>query len=422
MSIKVLWVEDDPTVKDGLITEAMSKGITLRHFFNWEEAHAELKYHFSEYDALVLDALCLVNKSDTSPSDDFLQEAWGDLNALFTKNHCVRPWYVLSEGTMSRFDHIIKRMEKRRSDFMEEWGDLLYYKSKINPDDKKDTDEIDFDSYDSELSRKGVGDLWAQIIKTCTTPQYWPVMMRHRDTFEYLGEGKLISGKARGLLMDLLSALYEPQKYDSFKFHGNPIRRIFECVVHSAVELGIICQEVREDGNVKCKDASRFLSGTNPERLPYRFGFENERLFNSTETSILTAILASTNVASHESIDDNEEQDVILNEDNRDEFTGCALLLCKLIKAFGKYACLNSDKQANIAKWMLNPKIEEGKIKPLRVIGTTWYADNCLLPRRSWFEEGKNVILNDIVLNKSNTSDTFPFFCKNPQTPKSTRQ
>ena len=126
------------------------------------------------------------------------------------------------------------------------------------------------------------------------------------------------------------------------------------------MELGIIPEETIAGGNVKCMEASRFLCGENPIDLPYRFGFANERILDVSESSMLITILTSTNIGSHESANDYNENDVTLNEDNRDEYAGCALLMCRIIKAFGKYAEYHKDRAQNTAKWVKNPSILEG--------------------------------------------------------------
>ena len=230
-----------------------------------------------------------------------------------------------------------------------------------------------------------------------------------------------MTSHSRKFLLHLLSAFYEPQKYIGYSFAGNPIRRIFECLVRAGVELGIIPEETTAGGNVKCMEASRFLCGENPKELPYRYGLLGERILDATESSMLITILTSTNVASHESSEDYEEDEVTLTEDNRDEFSGCALLMCRVIKAFGRYAESHKDIEENKLKWKPNPNTVEGKELTIQSAGSILYAGDCLLPVKSWLHPGNKVILRDVVLNIDVSAGPFPFFCKNPQTPKAKR-
>ncbi|MDE5688967.1 MAG: hypothetical protein K2I18_10160, partial [Paramuribaculum sp.] len=104
-----------------------------------------------------------------------------------------------------------------------------------------------------------------------------------------------------------------------------------------------------------------------------------------------------------------------------DEFSGCALLMCRVIKAFGRYAESHKDIEENKFKWKPNPNTVEGKELTIQSAGNILYAGDCLLPVKSWLHPGNKVILRDVVLNIDVSAGPFPFFCKNPQTPKAKR-
>lgn len=415
LQYRVLWIEDDPNFKDSFEKVAASEGIVMTHYEDWETASSYLNQYIEEIDAVVFDAHCKIRKGETVGNDSFLHIAVVEMLLIFAKHHTVRPWYILSAGTMNRFSDITTIIESYRSQYIENWGELVYTKTRPDVFSKEFSDEFSNPSGPNEM------DLLKRIKEVCSLHVHNIALARHRDTLQYLGIHSLIKGHSRKFLLHLLSAFYEPQKYIGYSFAGNPIRRIFECLVRAGVELGIIPEETTAGGNVKCMEASRFLCGENPKELPYRYGLLGERILDATESSMLITILTSTNVASHESAEDYEEDEVTLTEDNRDEFSGCALLMCRVIKAFGRYAESHKDIEENKFKWKPNPNTVEGKELTIQSAGNILYAGDCLLPVKSWLHPGNKVILRDVVLNIDVSAGPFPFFCKNPQTPKAKR-
>ena len=411
LQYRVLWIEDDPNFKDSFEKVAASEGIVMTHYEDWETASSYLNQYIEEIDAVVFDAHCKIREGETVGNDSFLHIAVVEMLLIFAKHHTVRPWYILSAGTMNRFSDVTTIIESYRSQYIENWGELVYTKTRPNVFSKEFSDEFGNPSGPNEM------DLLKRIKEVCSQHVHNIALARHRDTLQYLGIHSLIKGHSRKFLLHLLDAFYEPQKYIGYSFAGNPIRRIFECLVRAGVELGIIPEETIAGGNVKCMEASRFLCGENPIDLPYRFGFANERILDVSESSMLITILTSTNVGSHESANDYNENDVTLNEDNRDEYAGCALLMCRIIKAFGKYAEYHKDRAQNTAKWVKNPSILEGHHGILCKSGYEWFVDDCLISNsRNFFSEGEEIELNDVVFNSNLTSGSpFLFFAKKPK-------
>lgn len=347
---RVLWIEDDPRVVSSYKQAASSYGIDFTQYDDWESASLYMNRYFDEIDAIIFDAHCKIKKGDTVANDDFLHIAVVEMLLIFSKFHSVRPWYILSAGTMNRFTDVTSIISSYRREYDEEWGEMVY--TKTNPDALADEFVDPIEAMDSPANET---DLLNQIIKVCSDHVHNMALARHRDTLQYLGSSSLIKGNARKFMVQLLSALYEPQKYVGFTFSGNPIRRVFECMVRAAIEHGIIPECVADGGNVKCGEASRFLCGINPIELSFRYGDKDDSVFDKSEASMLITILQSTNIASHESAEDYAECDVTLGEDNRDEYSGCTLLMCRVIKAFGKYLSTHKDYNSNRQMWYPNP-------------------------------------------------------------------
>ena len=409
---RVLWIEDDPGVIASYKETASSFGIDFVQYDDWESASIYVNQYFDEIDAIILDAHCKIKKGDTVANDDFLHIAVVEMLLIFAKFHSVRPWYILSAGTMNRFDKVTSVISSYRLAYEEEWGEMIYTKTAPEALAKDFADPIE--ALDKPANET---DLLNQIIEVCSNHAHNHALARHRDALQYLGVHSLIRGNARKFLLQLLDALYDPKGSVGFAFTGNPIRRIFECIVRAAVERGIIPEEAIADGNVKCMEASRFLCGENPKELPYRYGLHGERILDATESSMLITILTSTNVASHESAEDYEEDEVTLTEDNRDEFSGCALLMCRVIKAFGRYAEAHKNREQNIAKWVKNPNTIEGHRGMLCKSGNEWFVEDCLISNsRNFFSEGDEIELNEIVFNSGHTAGSpFLFFAKKPR-------
>lgn len=351
-TINVLWIEDDDNYKKSFEVVALERGIKFTHYTNWKEAKKYLASNIDEVHAVLFDAHCKIGENDTAGNHDFLHYAVIDMLLIFAKFHTVRPWYVLSAGTMDRFNETIKIISHYRQDFEEDWGVMLYKKKGVETQIEDEADGDVFAKADSKFDPSEV-----QLIEALFNSVNQPnnAMSRHADTLRYVGKDSLFKGSARSTLLALLNALYYPHNNPGHRFEGNPIRKIFESVVHTCVDYGIIPEEIRPGGNVQCQEVCRFLTGANPDKINYRFGISGDRILDSTETSILIAILASSNVASHESADDLPETDISITDNNRDEYAGCALHMCRIIKAIGKYIELHPDKEHNKALWRPNP-------------------------------------------------------------------
>lgn len=218
---RVLWIEDDPNFKDSFERLAKSNGIYMSHYADWESASIYLNQYLDEIDAVIFDAHCKIKKTETVGNDSFLHIAIVDLLLIFAKHHTVRPWYILSAGTMNRFADVTAIIEAYRKDYVEEWGELVYTKTRPNVFSSQFSDEFgNGESGPSEM------DLISTIKVVCSNHAHNHALARHRDALQYLGVHSLIRGNARKFLLQLLDALYDPKGSVGFAFTGNPIRRI----------------------------------------------------------------------------------------------------------------------------------------------------------------------------------------------------
>ncbi len=321
---KVLWVDDDESIVDGyrIKAEELYK-IALDHASDWEKAEKKLNEHFREYSAIILDANCKLKRGDSTPSHLFLRDVSHTLSGFFGEKQETIPWYVLSAGTMQKFDTVLELTNTEERQKMEEvWGKLLYKK-------------------------EGVGDnssdaLFKQILQVARNKSINKVLFRHADVFKYLGEGKLISfPEARKTMLNVLSALYHPGENPNFKYEGNSLRKVLECVFLTALDYGIIPKECQpdKDKGISPKLASFFMSGKDVKvnDIPYviRYGKPEEKqsIFPPELSSASQCIISYSNKESHTSNTDSES----ITPADKELFFANALLLCSIITWFGNY-------------------------------------------------------------------------------------
>ncbi len=329
---KVLWVDDDESIVDGYRLKAESRyKIALDHAPDWESAEKMLHEYFREYSAIILDANCKLKRADSTPSHLFLGEVSQKLSRFFGEKQETIPWYVLSAGTMQKFDTVLELTNTEERQHMEEvWGKLLFRK-----DDERENNA-----------------LFEQILQVACNKSINKVLFRHADVFKYLGAGKLIRfPEARKTMLNVLSALYHPEENLYFKYEGNSLRKVLEWVFWTALDFGIIPEVCQTDKGISLQLASLFMSGkdVNIKNSPYvRYGYPNEKqsIFPPGLSSASLCFLCYSNSGSHTSNTDSES----ITPAEKELFFANALLLCSIITWFGNYVKEHPDKEENKAK------------------------------------------------------------------------
>lgn len=338
---RVLWVDDDPTIVDGMKANADEYGLELHHFYNWSDAKKDLLDNFAEYTAIILDAYC---KNDSGEKEDetFITSVLPELTNIFGEKKRPIAWYILSAGTMSNFNFVIKSAERSRSEFAENWGAMLYLKDV--PDENANSSRALFEN-----------------IKTfAPTAHYNIILSHHSETFRYIGEGKLIDKRARKKLLQMLDALYFPEDNQKFEVAGNPLRKIIEYMFRAAKNVGLLPNECFEGDEIKLQLASLFFAGKgisydrghkekmvrwgNPGTL--KDGSDADQIFPQSISDILKYVLNQyVNPDSHTS----ENEPFLVDEQNKELFFGCVLQICHVIKWFGAYVERNPSAAKNKA-------------------------------------------------------------------------
>ena len=341
VTYKVLWVDDQEDIVDATQVIADRYNIDLVHFTNWKEAEEELRRNFNSFSAIILDALCKLDKSKKE-QELFIHAVLPSLNIIFGEKQCYIPWYILSAQTMSRYGDVVEVASLTRQEFEEEWGAMHYNKNA--PKGSKDSREMLFETIKNVAKEQSNNS----------------IRFKHADVFKHIGKGKLVDARAGKTLLKMLSALYYPEDNLKFEFAGNPLRKIVEYLFRAAKNVGLLPDECFEGEEIKLQLASLFFAGNNvsydrrnKEKIvrwgkpgPYDNGSGGDKIFPQEISDILKYVLNQyVNPDSHTS----ENEPFLIDEQNKELFFGCVLQVCHVIKWFGAYVENHPSKDENLA-------------------------------------------------------------------------
>lgn len=357
LTYNVLWIDDDTNIVESTKFVAEEYNLVLDHYTNWEDAEMKLRKNFSEYSAIILDANCKIRPNEPE-KEEFITAILPQLLLIFGEKQTTIPWYILSAGTMSNFSSTVRGASTSRERFEEEWGEMLYLK--------------DVPEEDERHSRK----MFAQISNISQHRGANIVLYRHKDVFKYLGDKSIIDGRARKLMLKMLSALYYPEENIKYEYAGNPIRKVMEYVFRSARKWGLLTSDIFDkDNHFILLDANRYLSGLNISCYDGRTlthaarwgnpgdgkdGRGGDTIFPYEIGEMGRAILNFSNADSHTEEDDNSPY--FIDEEKKDVFFGYVLLLCHVIRFFGMFVEQHDDINANIANQRTAP-VDNGQKK-----------------------------------------------------------
>lgn len=337
---KVLWIDDDTSIIEAFQIKAEGYNIDLCHVNNWEDAEKLLKSNFEDYSAIILDAECKMNANDPE-EHSFIHKVLPSLNGLFGKKQAIIPWFILSAGTMDGFSSAMDIAQYSHSKFDKDWGNMLY--SKTAPAQNENSPERLFDNI-QKVAKNNVSNI---------------VLFRYQDTFQYLGENKLLGKEARNIMLKMLCHLHHPESNTQFEYEGNPLRKIMEHIFRAAHRVGLLPTECFDKGQLNLLDANRYMSGraTSHSFLrygkegDYKKGIEGDTILPHYMGNITKNILNFSSASSHTSevneytIDD---KDIVIDESTKELFFSYVLQLCHVIKFFGHFVETHHDKEENL--------------------------------------------------------------------------
>lgn len=410
---KVLWVDDLSDTQDeifagGFESVADEYGVDLTMFTNWEEAEIELKKNFKFYSAIILDANCKYGKNDNKTDEYFIPSVISSLSGIFGEKRQTKPWYILSAGTMSKFDDVIQIAQRDHAAHQEEWGNMVYLKDAI------------------DNSPNSIDAMFTSIIKVANAQNENIVAFNFQDVFKYLGEGKLICKEARAIMMDMLCAFYFPADNWQFKYEGNPLRKVMEYIFRAAFNHGLLPQECFErDNQLNLLESNRYMSGLVTKHSELRYGSENDTIFPKSIGNITLQILNFTNVDSHTNeehpytIDDD---DLVISENEKELYFSYVLQLCHVIKFFGTFVASHPNREHNRRMKRIvsvpTPHFDSTSTSPIGQKSMIFagengpYISNCRLAPCFAKYVGKYATITEVNPNNGKDATEFPFYAK----------
>ena len=418
---KVLWVDDEDAIVLGTKQDADVYGIELDRYSNWQDAEVALRAKFEDYSAIILDANCKLSQ-DKNITGTFINVVLRAISQISGEKQKFIPWYILSAGTAENFSFTISGAEESHN--TKEWGQMWY---------KKDVPEDD--SRNSKY-------LYENIIRVAKGQTNNVVLFRHKDVFEYLGEGKLIDERARIIMLKMLCALYYPEENIGYKYEGNPLRKVMEYIFRSANKIGLLPQEcIERDDNINLLESNRYMSGLNTTYSHLRYGEPGtgnegkggDTIFPEIIGYMTKSIIAFGSVESHTTNKINpytiNDKDYTLTEKEKELFFGYVLQLCHIIKWFGNYAGEhsnieenrkmqrvvvvvtedNGEKQVDLES--ARKRYENEEVVPTCDNGI-WHYKECCVSVKYW-TEGNKMVITEVSLNTNKqTKSEYPYFAK----------
>lgn len=338
---KVLWVDDNLTIVDGMIAAADEFTLELQHFSNWNDAKRGLLDNYAEYTAIILDAFCKIS-ADSTEQESFITSILPELMKIMAEHNRDIPWYILSAGTMSNFNFVVESAEFTRQDYTEYWGPMLYLKDK--PDKDEQSPRALFERIQSNA------------------PNYHDniILRFHHDVFKHFGDRKFINSRAREIVMKSFRAMYFPEESKEFAFDGNALRKVIEYIFRGIYSFGLLPAECFDGNEVKIKLCSLYLAGGNVsydrsdkrkqirwgEQSPERHGKGGDAIFTKEIADALKYILDDfVQPDSHTTAD----EPFLFGKGNKELYFACLLHICHIIKWLGKYIDEHPDVEKNRA-------------------------------------------------------------------------
>lgn len=357
--MKVLWVDNDPSVVEGTQQMAEQYNIDLPCFPNWEAAEVELKDHFNEFSAIILDANCEFS-ADSVEDKTFLAYVLPRLSKIFGEKHAEIPWYVLSAGTMDEFDLVLQMVNNDdRKKHNEDWGPLLYFKDKRYEDGSTDLDK-----------------LFLNIRQSDDNSYQTKIRAIYSDVFRTISEkNNKLDKEIENILMPTLIALHFPETRteDASLSDFTQLRQVIEYLFRACNQTGLLPDECTLNGKINIQESLRYLSGENTKHLGVRYGSyeRGDHLFPQIVSENLQQILNTANSCVHTADENPDESknvvDYLDTVGGERQLYSFVLELCDVIVWYGKYVQKHPDREKN-RRWCQSTKTggnkDKGKPQP----------------------------------------------------------
>ena len=224
--IRVLWIDDDPSIVESFKELASKKGIEISHFESWDECEDVFKQHIREWDAVILDANCKFHANDVEyDASTFLGATISRIDRICYQNKVnTIPWYVLTEGrndTISFLHRCLRNLDRP-------WETGIESKSFYLKDDSHKENALLLDRIVGQRNR---------------SVQY-KVEVKYNDVFQAIAHCGLDSS-VRGYMLNLLCPMEDDTNPTDYNHRFNDARKTLEAIFSDMINRGFLPSSLR---------------------------------------------------------------------------------------------------------------------------------------------------------------------------------
>lgn len=270
--IKVLWIDDECNTNIGASFKenASVNDIEIIGAEDLRSGEEIIRKNSNEIHAVILDCFCKIEKNGIEDDGEFLKQALAHGSSIHKY-----PWFIMSAGAVKGdIKHILKYGVNRPL-WMDE-NEEMYY------DKIADTDKL-FDDIKRIVSN------WDDYM----------IQMMYQDVFSIIDKNECLK-ETKVTLIEILSALHFPQKYDFRKnLYYNQLRQVLENVFRWCHHNGLLPNECIDKGKVNIWESYNYLSGKGMINLQIRYGEQGESVLPILLDKQLQQLIYLCNEFSH---------------------------------------------------------------------------------------------------------------------------
>lgn len=331
--IKVLWIEDDPSIIMVYPQEAEKYGLSLHPFSCWDDAKEALEKDYSSWDAIILDAKCKHHRDSADNATKFLSEALSGLRFIYAKNNRTINWYILSGGSEDELNDSI--LDDRKA-WDEDWPKLYYSKA---------TDR-------TVLYERIVTHVKTRSKETQVKTEYF------RDVFEAIRRSSLGEEVEKNMLDLLVPVVFmDDVTTENYNNRFAAARKVVENVFRRMIDMGMMPPSLRQNrgrDTVNLSWCCNFISGRPSNQATYSIA-ENifPKIFYNNVSNIVNTIGSSVH-------SDTDTYGGMVNYRQYQAGTGetpyllksFAYQLCDVILWFSNYVRKHDNPIINAQNWI----------------------------------------------------------------------
>ena len=404
--IQVLWVEDDPNVRNTYPLKAESFGLRLVPHLGGDDAKLACESDFDSWSAIILDAKCKYHLDSNDSAIVFLREALKDISTICKEKNRIIPWYILTGGDENEVSDCIN---DDRLKWDSEWTEKKHKKF-----------------YSKNVDRE---ELFERIKAHAQKSSRIQIREMYPDIYEQLSK---FNDDVCEDILNILEAVHYPNSHTDFnsKYFYNPLRKALEHIFRSLGKVSIIPDVFFLNGSVNLNQSFMFVIGKEAEILEYKHGEGGITPRHIQDMMSLIINLGNANSHSFEYSHPTElSEEEIRNYDNHIKTIGgnskllifsIALQFCEILQWMNNYINNHPDKEKNSKKWV---KLDKKKnacsntdedIGVVEVhdgvyhIGDKYLLNRKTIEQRRWL--GKKVKILNAVNNTSHSAKQYPLF------------